>query len=701
MRPIKVVLWVLAGLVGLVVVGLIAVVLLVDPNDFKDEIAQAVRDETGRELDLKGDLKLSVFPWLAIEVGHAELGNAPGFGATPFLTVERADVGVRLIPLLRGEMQVRRLELDGLRVNLIKNADGRTNWQDLTEPKPGAAAAPAGGGELPSIAGVEIKNSALDYRDLGTATHKRIEKLDVETGRFESGEPVDLQVEFAVDDGEGTPSTFVRLKTEATLDTQAERYSLKDLDLNAILPGEAQAADTQRDVAAPRDVEIALRAPSLVADLKAQTLALPQFVLNAYGAELSGGVEGKQIVDEPAFNGTIALKPVSPRELLKQFGGEAPRTRDPDVLKALAFEAKLAATGKSAMLRDLEVTLDDTKATGTAGIAAFDKTALRFDLAIDAIDVDRYLAPEEEQKKENPQDRKPFELPVERLKALDAQGKLRIGQLKLAGLKMSGVLFTVDARNGLVRVNPSQAKLYGGAHRGGFALDARGDTARLSIDEQLTSVAFAPLFKDLFDSERLAGKGNLKAVLAARGNDSDQLMRTLDGQIEFDVQDGALKGADLWYELRRARALWERQPPPAQASTGETKFHKLQGTAVVRNGVMENKDLTIDADYLKIAGEGKLEIPTQKVDYRLVANVFRVPPEGAGAEMQSLEAAEIPVRVSGTLEDLKIRPDLEAQAKARAREKIEEKKQELTEKLSDKLGDFFGRKKKQPSATPQ
>ncbi len=95
-----------ALLVLIVVAGLL-VALLVDPNDYRDEIAQAVEDATGRELTIEGDLSLSVFPWVAIEVGRTQLGNAEGFGDEPFASFERASLSVKLIPLLfRREISV-------------------------------------------------------------------------------------------------------------------------------------------------------------------------------------------------------------------------------------------------------------------------------------------------------------------------------------------------------------------------------------------------------------------------------------------------------------------------------------------------------------------------------------------------------------------------------------------------------------------
>ncbi len=87
------------ALVVLIVVAGLIVALLVDPNDYRDEIAQTVQDATGRELTIEGDLSLSVFPWVAIEIGRTLLGIADGFGDVPFASFERASLWVKVFPL--------------------------------------------------------------------------------------------------------------------------------------------------------------------------------------------------------------------------------------------------------------------------------------------------------------------------------------------------------------------------------------------------------------------------------------------------------------------------------------------------------------------------------------------------------------------------------------------------------------------------
>lgn len=677
MRGLKILGWSLLGVVGLFVLAMVLVVWLVDPNDYKDEVAAAVKKETGRNLELEGDLRLSVFPWLALELGPARLGNPEGFGPGPFVSVNKADVGVRLFPLLRGSLEVRRLELEGLQLNLVKNEQGRTNWQDLTEASPTATgeSAESGDGTLPDIAGLSIKDSALDYRDLGTSAHWRLRDLNVDTGRLREGDPFDVEMAFTLDQGDEAAATALKLKSEVTLDTKAERYAFKDLDLGATL----KAAEKGK-----KDRQVEFKVPALEVDLNKQTLAAPEFALRVAGAELHGNLSGTQIVDAPALTGAVTLKPVSPRELLRELDAEVPKTTDPKALSSLAFESKLKATDKSVGFEDLKLTLDDTHMTGRLGVEDLDALAIRFDLTVDQIDVDRYLEPEE---KEEKPDAQPVELPVKELETLNARGTLAIGALTLAGMKMSAVKVSVDAKDGLTRINPSQSKLYGGAQRGNLVLDGRGSVAKLSLDQKLSGVDVAGLLGDLIESKRLSGKANANAVLAARGNTDETMLRSLDGRIDFDVANGAIEGRDLWYELRRARALWKREAAPTQPDTGRTMFRSLKGSATITDGVLHNPDFIMEMDYLKVNGSGTLDLNSQKLDYKLQTNLYKIPPEDAGAEMQDLKAAEIPVRVSGTLADMKVRPDFDALVKAEAKQKVEEK---VTDKLKDKLNKWLG-----------
>src|SRR5690606_34381376 len=134
---------------------------------------------------------------------QAELGNAEGFGPEPFALIREADVGVKLFPLLRKELQVGRVRLEGLQLNLSVDETGRSNWEDLAAEEP-AESPPEAGGALPqtSIAGLEIRDAALRYRDAKEGSEIRLENLNLRTDRISPGEPMDVQLEFNLFQGE-------------------------------------------------------------------------------------------------------------------------------------------------------------------------------------------------------------------------------------------------------------------------------------------------------------------------------------------------------------------------------------------------------------------------------------------------------------------------------------------------------------------
>lgn len=718
MRALKIAAWVAGGLVALIVVALLLVVLFVDPNDYRDDIARMVEQKTGRKLTLTGDLKLSVFPWIALETGAATLGDAPGFGDEPFVAIGEARVGVRLLPLLRGKVEVGNVRLSGARIRLITDEQGRDNWADLGSKEAEATpAAESGPTEIPTIAGLEIKDAAVTMENRQEKTRRVVRDFNLRTGRLQSGEPFDLALGFVLDQ-EPALSVKVHLAATVTADLERNTHRLADPEIDVTLSGQGyppdgipvqiRAKSLQTDIGQElyrldgltlnttwtgdgfpaAGVPVALQASDLGANLAAQTMELNGLDLQVAGAHMTGNFTGAEILDAPKIKGPLKLDPISLREWLPKLGVELPRTRDPDVFRKLSFSSNVAATKTSAELGDIVMQLDDTTAKGMLGVADFASKALRFDLNVDKINADRYLPPPVETPA-TPKDKEPpAEIPVEALRKLNARGQLQVGAAIFAGIKFSKLRLGVNARDGRVRFNPSEASMYGGQYRGDIGIDATTNVARVTLDEHVSGVDFAPLFKDLFESKRVSGKGSANIKLAGAGRNTDDVMKTLDGTVDFKVADGALEGADLWYEIRRARALIKQEAAPERTGPERTPFSALTGSGVMKNGVLSNNDLNVAMQYLKVTGQGTVDIPKSALDYRLVAAILKVPREGADTtQMQDMVDAEIPVKVTGSLSDPKVRPDLEGYLKGQAKERLEKEKGKVEEKLKKKLGD--------------
>ncbi len=726
MRALKIAGFVVGGLIALIVIALALVLIFVDPNDYRDDIEQLVERETGRDLTLTGDIKLSVFPWIALELGPASLGEAPGFGDEPFASIQEARVSARLLPLLRGKLEVGDVRLVGARIRLITDEQGRNNWADLGGDDDAATDEPQTDTpmELPTIAGLEIRDAAIVMENRQEKSRQTIRDFNLKTGRLESGEPFDLETNFVFDQ-EPEMSAHVRLAANVTADLERNAHRLAKPEIDVTVTGQGypqkgvpiaiRADSLEADIAQElyrlvglnvttnwagegfpqAGVPVTLTAKDFNANLAKQTLELTALDMNVAGAHITGALTGEEILDAPRLRGPLKLDPISLREWLPKIGVEVPTTEDPKVLETFSFSSNVALTKTSAELADIVVELDDTTAKGMFGVADFDSNALRFDLNVDRINADRYLPPPTEDA-EAKGDEAPTEIPVDMLRSLNARGQLTVGEAIFAGMTFSKLRLGVNARDGKVRFHPSEASMYGGQYRGDISIDATGQVARVSLDEHVSGVDFAPLFKDFFETDRVSGKGNLNVKLTGAGKTTDDIMRTLDGALDFKVADGALEGTDLWYEIRRARAVLRQQAVPERTGPARTPFTALTGTGAMKNGVLTNNDLNVAMQYLKVTGQGTVDIPNEALDYRLMATVLKIPREGADTEqMEDLVDAQIPIKVTGALTDPKVRPDLEGYLKGKVKERVDQEKEKLEEKVKDKLGDklkdIFGR----------
>ena len=113
MKKLKLVFKILGVVVAVLLLALVVFIFTFDPNNYKDMITAQVEKQTGRDFDIEGDISLSVFPWVGIQVEGVELANAEGFSEEPFARMSQLDVKVMLLPLLSKELQVDKIRLHG------------------------------------------------------------------------------------------------------------------------------------------------------------------------------------------------------------------------------------------------------------------------------------------------------------------------------------------------------------------------------------------------------------------------------------------------------------------------------------------------------------------------------------------------------------------------------------------------------------
>jgi AsmA protein len=620
-------------LLALLVVLVVGLTVFIDPNQYKDQIIEVVRDKTGRELTIEGKLGWSFFPWVGIETGRLALSNAPEFGKEPFAQIEAAGVKVKLLPLLHKEIAVNTFLLDGLKLNLARNTAGKTNWDDLLTPTPAAKPTEKTKPETgPAIGGlninkVDIRRANITWKDLASGADYTVHKLDLKTGNIAAGKPVDVQLAFDMESGQPPVRVRVELKSRMTL------------------------------------------------DLAAQKLDVASLALTLGGLNLQTRFTGTKIIDAPSFSGGLEIAAFSPRALMEKLGIKI-ETTDKNALDKLGLKSNFSATTDSLELKGLELNLDDSRVSGSLAVRQFSNPSYRFDLTLDQIDLDRYFPPAAPTTapgtKTNAATANPVEVPLTALRNLNADGKLRIQKLKAMKLHSSEALIQVSAKSGLITLGPNQAKLYSGQYAGRITLDARGDTPTLAMDESVRGVELAPMLKDALDFDKFTGVANLSAKVTAAGLDATQVKQTLNGTAVFAVQNGAIKGIDLKKmadtiaAAKRDKSYQKLAELTPQAGD-ETRFSQLGGTAQITNGVVRNNDMKIQsADLLNVTGQGSANLPKETLSYNVTVGTF-------------------PILIDGPFSKLRFRPDWNAIMK----ERLEEKKTETKEKLEKKLKDKF------------
>ena len=175
-KTMRIILVSAAGLVLIALAGIALALVLINPNDYKPKIESAILKATGRQIVLQGDISLSFFPRLGLDVGPAEILDDASFGNTPFARIENISISLPLLPLLQGRTEIASATATGLRLNLMVNERGQANWAATQPEQPTAPvkqrpapspSASAGSQDLSAFAlnSLGIQDAAITYTD--------------------------------------------------------------------------------------------------------------------------------------------------------------------------------------------------------------------------------------------------------------------------------------------------------------------------------------------------------------------------------------------------------------------------------------------------------------------------------------------------------------------------------------------------------
>ncbi|MGF6314409.1 AsmA family protein [Pseudomonas frederiksbergensis] len=722
-------------ILGLVLLGLLLIIValgfalthLFDPNDYKDEIRQIARDKAHIELTLNGDIGWSLFPWLGLELHEASVATLAK-PTEPFADLQMLGLSVRVIPLLRREVQMSDVRVEGLNLRLNRDKDGHGNWEDIGKaPAPAtpstSATPPAATGEPAPATTAQAEKPAQPIRldiDSLTVNNARVEYSDERTGKQFSAESIQLSTGPVHDSTNipvkltaflGTNQPVLRVRTELAGELRFERalqrYKFEDMKLSGEVAGDPLQGKTMTFAAQGQ----------LLLDKAANVAEWTGIKISANQLRALGELKANDLDKTPQISGGLSIAQFDLAKFVDSIGQKLPAMAEGSLSK-VELASQVAGTPTSLSLDNLNLKLDDSTFSGRIAIEDFAKQSLRLNLKADTFNVDRYLPPKSAEANSAKQVRQaevanteneamagagssplppsptkgPWSterlLPVERLSKLDVNADLTFGQLTLDKLPIQNAALKATGLGGLLTLENLRGDLYDGNFEAKGTLDVRQQVPALNMQTRISKVPVEKILESQGKNPPVQGLVTLDSTLTSSGNSQSVLIDNLNGNASFVINNGVLLNANLEQQLCKGIATLNRKTLTGEPRGKDTPFEELKGNLTFHNGVASNPDLKVRIPGMTVNGNGDIDLRVLGMDYRVGVIV-----EGDKSDMPD-PACQVSERFVGIEWPLRCRGPLELGAKAcrvdnermgQVASKLAGER--ISEKIDEKLGD--------------
>ncbi len=669
-------------LVALVVLSYL--VLTFEPNQYREELVSLVEEHTGRAFAIEGDLELHLnLPLVGFEMHGATLDNAVGFGQEPMLVVKRTEVYLQVMPLLRGDLRLHSVNLDGVHLRLHRKANSHDNWsQLLAGTRPPAADAPEAQAEtLPKLdlQSVQMTDATIAFWDGLHKQRWRLLNLNLKATPTLLGDAVRMEASTEIMAWPGLKDNLrVNAQTQiaAELALDPRRVAAEDLHVNLELGG--PAFDFER-------LKLVGEAQELQWDVPAGVMRVGEAQVSAEGAQLRvPALTVKNLHTHPEAHGSLHAADVDVRRWAQALNMHIPESADATVLRKLHWRSDLAVHSHGVEVSALEAVLDDTPIRGELSILDFDRPRIALALQVGAMDLDRYLMPPIETggSAQTPQESREGDLPIEWLRRQRVNAQVDFEYLTVQKLTVEQAQLGLSAHQGRWTLETRDGRVNGGLLAGRAQLDVSGGIPAYQLEMDLDDMEIGPFLALVGSGEQvpLSGTAELDLAMTARGQRATAFWSSLNGEIGLSMRNGTLHVGSVVQAVEHAVAVLQNRESQTTLD-GRLLFDLLRANWHATDGRLINRDLLLRAGAIEVEGQGHIDLPQSTLDYQL--------------SVASGDSVKIPLRISGPFDNLSHSMDLSALIKGQIKDVPEliedavegavEKPVEILRKLTDGL----------------
>jgi AsmA family protein len=593
--------------VGALVLVAVLALALMDWNLLKHPIERAASAHSGRSVTIAGDLKVHIWSWTpTVTVNGLTLGNPPWEANRPMAKIERLQVQLKLLPLLKGDVILPRVEISRPDVYLHQDKQGRANWTfESQAPSKAPASKPA---KLPVVRDLLIESGKLtladDIRKLkldGTIeAHEKPSHADPKPFRIEGKGTLNRQP-FALHVAGGP---LVNLDPEHPYPFALE---IAAGDIHVVSDGKVLRPF---DLAG-MDFEVTVSGRDLAEGFYLTQLALPNtppFKLHAHiarngmriavtdiaGTVGSSDLEGKLDIDatrkRPSISGDLVSTRLLMSDLVASFGANEPKGGN-------SLDAKTEAQGSPKPEPKEKAPPPDPNAR---------------------------LFPD-------------AHLQVERVRAVDADVRFRAKSIQAGTIPFKQVALHVKLNDGVLSLDPFAFEMPQGHLAGNVRIDARKQVPKVRIDVRVKDIELSQVKGKAPDaSPPLGGVMEARAVIEGTGDSVHQVMSNANGMFTLIMPNGEVRAA--FAELTGINVakgiglLLKGTNDRAEVRCGVAQF-------AIHDGVMTAQNVMFDTQNVLITGQGDIQLGPEKLDLSIKGEPKKI----------RLTRLRTPVEIKGTL----------------------------------------------------
>jgi AsmA protein len=667
MRSLKLLLAVVMGLPLVIAVGLVIFILTLDPNRLKP-IAIDAAAKQGVRLEMNGDLSWQFFPNVGLKVKDVGLYNA----ATndKLATIASASFLVAMKPLLKREIDIGGINLQGAEVNYWLDKKGQSQWpmlnSDAVTEAQKTSETPtevSGDGSVPAfnISDLSLEDMALSYRD-ATGQEFVLSGLTIKAANVNlEGELFDVGL-HAVINVAPNPETTVVLEGKTAVNMAAKTFKLENAKLSFDFAGGGSMRSTlNADASWAEPLSVAADIDANISQLKA---------------------------------------------LMVAFAIPAPVTANSNALKNIALQAQVTFKNDQLNVSKTQLKLDQSTFDITAKVEQMANPRIDVKVNLDRINLDDYLPPASETKDTSP---KPATvatpLPFEMLQKLYATLSLKAGQVTVSGVALSNVEVGFKARSGLLTLQPVALNVAEGKVAVSTTLDVRTNNGVLKGDVDVAGLQLAPLLAELKQPDALAGKLNSHVSFQSQGKTDQALIEGLVAQITADSPLIKLTSINVEKQFCDAvnlvsnglmNGIASLTQPAAETTTDKwvayTELAPLALKATYGANKIQLESLNADIQKLQASSSGEIDLATGDfkfpIDVRLAD--FAAGLEGCATVDEKWRQRAVPLRCKGNLSNIGAKtclpdgPRITELVKDKLKEQVKGKVDEQAKKVEDK-----------------